>query len=79
MCRYYGGQSRSCVGVHGSVVELTSLASQPFHLLSSLINPNVVLDWMNFDISLDMCDPASVPLFLVGIMPRSGVVVLLRY
>ena len=32
---------------------------------------------MNIDKSLAMCDYASVPLFLVGIMPNLGVVVLL--
>ena len=60
------------------MVELTSLAIQPFHLLSSLINPNVVLAWLNFDVSLAMCEPVVVPLFLMGIMPSLGVVVLLR-
>ena len=34
---------RYFVGVHSSVVELTSLAILPFHYLSSLINPTV--DW----------------------------------
>ena len=34
----------SCVGVHSSVVELTSLAILPFHCLSILINPT--LDWL---------------------------------
>ena len=32
---------RSCVGVHSSVVEITSLAILPSHCLSSLINPTV--------------------------------------
>ena len=27
--------------------------------LGSIINPNIALDWLNFDISLSMCDPAS--------------------
>ena len=71
--------NRSGVGVHSSVVELTSSAIQPFHLLGSLINPNVVLAWLDFDIPLAMYEPASVPLFLVGIIPISGVAVLLRY
>ena len=35
---------RSGVGVHSSVVELTSLAVLPFHCLSSLINP--IVDWL---------------------------------
>ena len=60
------------------MVELTSLANQPFHLLGSLINPNAVLAQCNFDISLAMCEHASVPLFLMGIMPSSGVAVVLR-
>ena len=64
--------------VHSSVVELTSLAIQPFHLLSSLINPNVVLAWLDFDMSLVMREPVVVPLFLVEIMPSSGLAVLLR-
>ena len=54
------------------------LSSLAFHLLSSMINPNVVLGWLNFGIYLAMCEPTSVPLFLVGIMPSSGVAVLLR-
>ena len=78
MCRCWENQAISCVGVHSSVVELTSLAIQPFHLLSNLINPNVVLDWLNFDVSLAMCEPTVVPLLLVGIMPSSVVEVLLR-
>ena len=61
------------------MVELNSLAIQPFHLFSSLINPNVVLVWLDFDTSLDMCELASVPLILVGVMPSSGVAVVLRY
>ena len=60
------------------MVELTSLVVQDLHLLSSLINPNVVLAWLNFDISLAMSEPTSVTLFLVGIMPNSGVAVVLR-
>ena len=44
VCRYCGGQARSCAGVHISVVELTSLAILPFHCLSNLINPTV--DWL---------------------------------
>ena len=37
---------RSCIGVHSSVVELTSLAILPFHCLGSLINPTVAcLGW----------------------------------
>ena len=79
MCRYYGGQDISCAGVHSSMFELTSLAIQPFHLLSSLINPNVFFAWLNFDMSLAMCEPIVVPLFLMGIMPNMGVAVLPRY
>ena len=60
------------------MVELTSLVFQPFELLSILINPNVVLAWLNFDMSLAMCEPIVVPLFIVGIMPKSGVEVVLR-
>ena len=60
------------------MVELTSLAIQPFRLLSSLINPNVVLAWLNFDVSLAMCEPVVVLVFFVGIMTSSGVAVLLR-
>ena len=71
-------QSKSGAGVHISMVELTSLVVQAFPLFGSLINPNVVLAWMNFDIPLAMCEPTSVPLFLVGIIPNSRVVVLLR-
>ena len=78
MCRCWENQARSCVGVHSSVVELTSLAIQPFHLLSNLIKPNVSLAWMNFDMSWAMCEPAIVPLFLEGIMPSLGVEVMLR-
>ena len=59
----------SSAGVHISMAELTSLVVQPFHLLSILINPNLVLAWLNFGVSLAMCDPAIVPLFLVGIIP----------
>ena len=43
VCRYCGGQARSCVGVHSSMVELTSLANNPFHPFGSLINPNIAL------------------------------------
>ena len=60
------------------MVELTCLEVQYSHLLGSLINPNVVLAWLNFDMSLAMCELDLVPLFLVGIMPNSGVAVLLR-
>ena len=74
-CRNCGGKAVSGVGVHSFVVELTSLVVQASHLLSIPINPIVVLSWLNFDISLAVCEPASVPLFLVGIMPSSGVVV----
>ena len=78
MCGYLEGQARSGAGVHSFVVELIGLTIQPFHLLSIPINPNVVLAWMDLDTSLAMCESASVPLFLVGIMPISGVEVLLR-
>ena len=61
------------------MVDLTGLEIQPVHLLGSLINPNVVLARLNFDMSLTVCESAIVPLFLVGIMPSLGVVVLLRY
>ena len=37
-----------------------------------MINPNL-FGLTEFDIPLAMCDPTSVPLFLVGIMPISGV------
>ena len=60
------------------MVELTSLEVQASHLLGILINPNVVLAWLKFDMSLAMCEPVIVPLFLVGIMPSSGVEVVLR-
>ena len=60
------------------MVELTSLAIQHFHLLGSLINPKVVLAWLNFDMYLAVCERAFVPLFLVGIMKISGVAVMLR-
>ena len=60
------------------MVELTSLAVQASHLLGSLINPNQGFPWLNFDISLAMCESASVPLFLMGIMLSSGVEVFLR-
>ena len=40
-CRYCGGQAKSGVGVHSSVVELTRLAILSFHCLSSLRNPTV--------------------------------------
>ena len=60
------------------MVELTTLVVQPFHLLSKLINPNLVLAWLNFVTSLDMCEPVVVPLFIVGIMPGLRVEVLLR-
>ena len=79
MCGYLEGQAKSSAGVCSSTVELTGLAIQPLHLLSSLINPNVVLSWLNFDVPLAMCEPIVVPLFLVGIIPSSGVAVLLRY
>ena len=78
MCGCLEKQARSYVGVHSFVVELTSLEIQPFHLLSILINPNVDLDWMNFDVYLDMCEPGVFPLLLVEIMPSSRVAVLLR-
>ena len=71
-------QARSGASVHSSVVEITSLTIQSFHLLSNLINPNVVLAWLNFDVSLAMCELVVVPLLLVGIMPSSGVAVVLR-
>ena len=61
------------------MVDLTSLAIQPFHLFSILINPNVVLSWLDFDMYLAMCEPPSVPLFLVGIIPNLGVAMLMRY
>ena len=35
---------RSGVGVHSSMVELTSLSILPFHCLSNLINP--IVDWL---------------------------------
>ena len=66
------------VGAHSSLEELTSLAVQAFHLLCSLINSYAILAWLNFVMSLAMCEPASVPLFLVGIMPSSGVEVVLK-
>ena len=76
-CSYCGDQDRYCAGVHSSMVELTSLEIPPFHLFSILINPNVVLAWLDFDMSLDMCELASVSLFLMGMIPSSGVTVLL--
>ena len=78
MCTCCEIQAISCVGVHSYVVELTSLAIQLFQLLSILIKPNVVLAWLDFNMYLAMCEPAVVPLFLVGIMPISGVEMLLR-
>ena len=78
MCKCLERQARSCAGVHSSVVELTSLSIKPFHLLSSLINPNVVLAWLDFDMFLAMCEPVVVPLFLMGIMHSLGVAVLMR-
>ena len=42
------------------------------------LNENVFLAWLDFDMSLVMCEPIVVPLFLVGIMCSSGLVVLLR-
>ena len=78
MCRCCEIQARYCVGVHSFVVDLKSLAIQPFHLLRSLINPNVVLDWLDFDMSLATCEPVVVPLLFVGIMPNSGVAMLLN-
>ena len=68
VCRCFRRQARSGASVYSSVVELISLAVQAFHLLSSLINPNVVLVWLDFDMSLAMCEFVSVPLFLVGTM-----------
>ena len=53
------------------MVVITSLVVEPFQLLSSLINPNLVLAWMNFVMSLAMCEPDVIPLFL-------GVAMLLR-
>ena len=32
VCRYCGGQTRSCVGSHSSVVELTKLSNSSFPL-----------------------------------------------
>ena len=78
MCRCSRSHAKSGAGVHSSVVELTRLAVQASHLVVSLINPNVVFAWLNFDIYLVMCDPSSVPLFLVGIMPSLMVAVVLR-
>ena len=79
VCRCWEIQDKYCVGVHSSVIELvTILAIQPFHLLGSLINPNIVLALLDFDMSLAMCDISIVPLFLVGIMPILGVAMLLR-
>ena len=78
MCRCCEIQAISFVGVHSYVVELTSLAIQLFQLLSILIKPNVVLAWLDFNMYLAMGEPAVVPLFLVGIMPISGVAVVLR-
>ena len=79
VCRFWEIQARYCVGVHISMVELTSLVIQPFQLVSILINPNVVLAWVDFDMYLAMCEPPSVPLLLVGIIPNLGVAVLMRY
>ena len=45
------------------MVELTSLEILPFHILNILINPNVVLAWLNFDLSLAMCEPVVVVVF----------------
>ena len=73
----FRSHDRCGVGVHNSIKELTSLAVQPIHLICSLINPTV-LAWLNFVVSLAMCEPASVPLFPMGIMLSSGVAVLLR-
>ena len=60
------------------MVEITILAIQPFHPLGILINPKVVLAWLNFDMYLAVCEPAFVPLFLVGILTRLGVEMVLR-
>ena len=75
-CRFFRSQASSSAGVHSSLVELTSLAVS---LSSSLIadKPNYA-GLAEFCVSLAMCESSIVPLFLVGIMPNSGVAVLLR-
>ena len=47
-----------CVCVHSSMVELTSLENKPFHPLGNLINPNIALACLSFDISLAICEPS---------------------
>ena len=62
----------------GLVVSCCALGLLCNPWLDSLINPNVVAWFDLFVVSLAMCESASVPLFLMGIMPSLGVAMLLR-
>ena len=67
----FRSHDRFGAGVHNSIEELTSLANQPIHLFCSLINPTV-LAWLNFVVSLAMCELANVPYSLWESCPSWG-------